>query len=87
MTTPASREAGNHFDTNPGFKHANHRHDMLLGYSPVAQNIANIPTMWQPATLVSDTAGQALSAKIQGYVPNISPIGVFMNFLVICIRC
>ena len=26
---------------------------MLLGYSPVAQNIANIPTMWQPATLVT----------------------------------
>ena len=46
-------------------------------YPPVAQNIANFPTIWQPAlTLVSsDSAGLALWNQISPGVPNIAPKG------------
>jgi hypothetical protein len=46
-------------------------------YVPVAQNIANFPTIWQPATtlLPSDSAGLAIWNLIAGSVPNIAPKG------------
>jgi peptidoglycan/xylan/chitin deacetylase (PgdA/CDA1 family) len=46
-------------------------------YAPVAQNIANFPTIWQPATtlLPSDSAGLAIWNSIAGSVPNIAPKG------------
>ncbi|KAH9957567.1 chitin deacetylase [Russula dissimulans] len=49
-------------------------------YPPVAQNLANFPTIWQPATLLaSDTAGQAMWSRISGGVPNIAPKGQLNN--------
>lgn len=48
----------------------------VYSYPPVAQNINNFPTIWQPATLLaSDTNGQALWQKIASGVPNIAPKG------------
>jgi hypothetical protein len=45
-------------------------------YPIVAQNVANFPAIWQPATLLaSDSAGQALWSKIASGVPNIPPKG------------
>jgi hypothetical protein len=48
----------------------------VYSYPPVAQNIHNFPTIWQPATLLAnDSAGQALWQKIAPGVPNIAPKG------------
>ena len=48
----------------------------VYSYPPVAQNIQNFPTIWQPATLfASDSAGQAMWQKIASGVPNIPPKG------------
>ncbi|KAI0268546.1 hypothetical protein BGY98DRAFT_1109211 [Russula aff. rugulosa BPL654] len=48
----------------------------VYSYPPVAQNIQNFPTVWQPATLLStDSAGQAMWTKIAPNVPNIAPKG------------
>jgi hypothetical protein len=48
----------------------------VYSYPPVAQNIQNFPTIWQPATLLaSDSDGQALWQKIASGVPNIPPKG------------
>jgi len=49
-------------------------------YPPVAQNLANFPPIWQPATLLaSDTAGQAMWSQISAGVPNIAPKGQLNN--------
>ncbi|KAN0114188.1 chitin deacetylase [Russula decolorans] len=48
----------------------------VYSYPPVAQNINNFPTIWQPATLLAnDVNGQALWQKIASGVPNIPPKG------------
>jgi hypothetical protein len=48
----------------------------VYSYPPVAQNIHNFPTIWQPATLLAnDSNGQALWQKIASGVPNIAPKG------------
>lgn len=48
----------------------------VYSYAPVAQNIHNFPTIWQPATLLAnDSDGQALWQKIAPGVPNIPAKG------------
>ena len=48
----------------------------VYSYPPVAQNIHNFPTIWQPATLLAnDSDGQAFWQKIASGVPNIPPKG------------
>jgi hypothetical protein len=48
----------------------------VYSYPPVAQNIHNFPTIWQPATLLAnDSNGQALWQKIAPGIPNIAPKG------------
>ena len=43
-----------------------------ISYAPVAQNIHNFPTIWQPATLLAnDSDAQAVWQKIASGVPNI----------------
>ncbi len=48
----------------------------VYSYPPVAQNIHNFPTIWQPATLLAnDSDAQAQWQKIASGIPNIPPKG------------